>query len=181
MSLQKKLTHELRVVAVTTLYFAVWLGVLMVIKKLILEEYKIPFAGFSMVLVGSLILAKVVLVLEHVPMGAWIQNRPAVFEVLWRTALYALGVFLALILEKAFEARHEQGGFIPALTHIFQHPEIPHVLANSICAACALLAFNALSIIRRHLGEGNLMRLYFSSGPSNAMSSKAVEPVAREK
>jgi len=125
-----------------------------------------------MVLVGSLILAKVVLVLEHVPLGAWIRNRPAVLEVLFRTALYALGVFLVLILEKALEARHAQGGFIPALARIFQHPEIPHVLANSICVACALLAFNALSIIRRHLGEGNLVRLYFSSGPSNASKAE---------
>jgi len=181
MGWQQKLKHELKAVAVTTLYFAIWLGVFIGLKKLILAEYQIQFRGFSMMLVGSLILAKVVLVMEHVPVHAWIRNRPAVFEVLYRTALYALGVFLVLILEKAFEARHEQGGFIPALTRIFQHPDMPHVLANSICAACALLAFNALSIIRRHLGDGSLVRLYMSKTPSEVTGHKVVGSTSPEK
>ena len=176
MGWQQKLKHELEAVVVVTLYFAAWLGVLMVLKKLVLAEYQIQFRGLSMVLVGSLVLAKVVLVLEHVPLGNWTRHRPALFEVLLRTVLYALGVLVVLILEKAFEARHEMGGFIPALTHIFQHPEIPHVLANSICIACALLAFNSMSIIREHLGEGNLARLYLRPKATKAMPS---EPAKR--
>ena len=180
MGWQQKLKHELEAVVVFTLYFAAWLGVLMVLKKLVLAEYQIQFRGLSLVLVGSLVLAKVVLVLEHVPLGHWTQHRPALFEVLLRTVLYALGVLVVLILEKAFEARHEQGGFIPALTHIFQHPEIPHVLANSICIACALLAFNSLSIIREHLGEGNLARLYLTPKAAKAIPGEP-EAVSREK
>ena len=172
MGWKQKLKHELEAVVVTTLYFAAWLGVLIVLKKLVLEEYQIEFRGLSMVLIGSLVLAKVVLVLEYVPLGHWTEHRPAIFEVLLRTVLYGLGVLVVLILEKAFEARHEQGGFIPALTRIFQHPEMPHVLANTICITCALLAFNSMSIIREHLGEGNLARLYLAPKGSKAIPGK---------
>ena len=76
MGWQQKLKHELEAVVVVTLYFAAWLGVLMVLKKLVLAEYQIQFRGLSMVLVGSLVLAKVVLVLEHVPLGNWTRHRP---------------------------------------------------------------------------------------------------------
>ena len=165
MSFKEKLVEELKAIALTTLYFAVWLGVLMVLKKLILAEYHIHFKGLSMALIGALVLAKVVLILEHVPLGEWIDRRPAVYDVIVRTTFYAFGVLIVLLLEKAFEARHEYGGFLRALTRVFEHPDIPHVLANTICTAGALLVFNALTIVQEHLGEHGLGRLFLSQSP----------------
>jgi hypothetical protein len=77
MNIKHKLKDEIKAVGLTTLYFATWIGVLVVLKQLVLEEYRIQFNGLSMALVGALILAKVVLVLEHVPLGGWIRTRPA--------------------------------------------------------------------------------------------------------
>lgn len=79
-----------------------------------------------------------------------------------RTALYGLGVLVALILEKAFEARGERGGFGASLARVFQHPDMPHVYANAICVACAILGFNALAILRRHFGGRALAQLFLS-------------------
>ena len=165
MSFKQKLKEEIRAIAITTLYFAIWLGVLMVLKKLILAEYRIEFHGLSMVLIGALVLAKVVLVLEHVPLGTWIRTQPAVFDVILRTALYSLGVLIVLLLEKAFDGRHEYGGFGPALMAVFKHADISHVWVNTICVSGALLGYNMLSVIRRHLGKGGLMRLFLSPLP----------------
>jgi hypothetical protein len=39
----------------------------MALKVLVLEDYQIRFGRFPMVLIGALVLAKVVLILEHVP------------------------------------------------------------------------------------------------------------------
>ena len=165
MSLVQKLKDEIRKVALTTLYFATWIGMLMVLKVLVLEEYRIEFGAWSIDLVGALVLAKVVLVLEHVPLGAWIRTRPAWVDVILRTALYAMGVFLVLLLEKAFEGRHEHGGFGPSLMSVFQHADMPHVWANTICLSGALLGYNLLSVVRRHLGDGGLTRLFLSPLP----------------
>jgi hypothetical protein len=55
-----------------TLFFAAWLGMFMGLKILILEGYQIRFGSASAVLIGALVLAKVVLILEHVPLGAWV-------------------------------------------------------------------------------------------------------------
>lgn len=75
MSIKQKLKHELKAIVLVTLFFAAWLGSLMGLKVLILEDYHIRFGGFSMVLLGALVLAKVVLILEHVPLGAWHRIR----------------------------------------------------------------------------------------------------------
>lgn len=167
---QQKLWHELKAVVTTAFYFGVWLGVLVVLKELVLADYHVEFRGFSLALVGALIIAKVVLVLEHVPLGSWVRKQPAALDVVLRTVLYGAGVAAMLLVEKAFEARHEYGGIGRALPGVFHHRDIPHVWANAICLTCALLGFNTLSVLRRHLGEHGLLRVFFSppAGESSA-------------
>ena len=162
MNIQEKLKHELKAILMVTLFFAAWLGVLMGIKVLILEEYHISFGGFSVVLIGALILAKVVLILEHVPLGAWLRDKPVLIDVILRTLLYAVGTLVVMLLEKAFESRHEQGGLWPALKSVFQHKDMPHVWANTIAVTGALLFYNMFSVLNRHLGRDGLARILLS-------------------
>lgn len=162
MSLQEKLKHEISTIILVTLFFAAWLGVLVGLKFLILEDYHIRIGGFSVALIGALVLAKVVLILEHVPLGAWLRNKPVLIEVMLRTFLYACGTLVVMLLEKAFESQHEQGGFGPALMNVFQHRDMPHVLVNTIGLGGALLFYNLLSAINHQLGMGGLARLFLS-------------------
>ena len=74
MSITQKLKHEIVIVISLTFYFACWFGALVLLKYLLLSEYQIAFTGLSVALIGALVLAKVVL--EHVPLGAWVQTRP---------------------------------------------------------------------------------------------------------
>lgn len=162
MSTSDKLKHELKAILLAMLYFGAWIGTLLVVKKLLLTEYHIAFNGFSKALVGALILSKVVLILEHVPLGAWLRDKPVFFDVILRTILYALGTLVVMLLEKGFESRHEQGGFGNSLMNVFQHPDIPHIWANTICVTAALLFYNLLSALNRHLGKGGLARVFLA-------------------
>ena len=162
MGWQHKLLHELKAVAITALYFGVWLAALLLIKQLVLAEYQIEFTGLSKAVFGALILSKVVLVLEHVPLGASVRTRPAWVDVVVRTILYAVGVLVVLLLEKGFEGRHEYGGLASALRAQFEQTDIYHVWTNVIVIASALLVYNMLAVVRRHLGEGGLLRLFMS-------------------
>lgn len=158
MSSGQKLKEELKSLFEAMLYFGVWIGALVLVKSLILEEYQITFTGGSAAFVGVLVLAKVVLILEHVSLGAWVSRQPAWLGVLLRTILYVVGVFVVMILEKAFEGRHEHGGFGNALAVIFEHVDMPHIWANTICISGALLGYNILAVIRRHIGTGELLK-----------------------
>jgi hypothetical protein len=160
MSFPQKLKQELYAVIVLTSYFGAWLGMLILLKFLILAEYHIGFNKFSVALIGALVLAKVVLVLEHVSFGAWVRAQPAWLDVVLRTALYTLGVFVLLLLEKAVELRHEYGGFSAALIGGYQHAEGIHVLLNTLCLSGALLSYNMLSVVRRRLGKGALLKMF---------------------
>jgi len=166
MSLKQKLKDEIKAVGVAALYFGCWIGALLLFKSLILAEYKIAFHGWSAVVVGALVLSKVVLVLEHVSLGAWVRARPAWVDVVLRTVMYTLGVAVVLVLEKGFEGRHEYGGFGSALRQLFQQADVHHLWVNTLCLSGALLGYNALTVVRRHLGNSGLIRLFLSPLPA---------------
>jgi len=171
MSARQKLKEELRSLLEASLYFGVWVFGLLLVKVLILEEYRITFTGWTSALVGVLVLAKVVLILEHVSLGAWVRNKPAWIDVLLRTIMYVAGVFVVMILEKAFEGRHEYGGFDNSLARIFEHADMPHILVNTICMSGALLGYNMLAVMRRHLGTGGLVKLFLMPVPDEIQAS----------
>lgn len=163
----------------TTLYFALWFGVLMLLKRLLLAQYEIEFRGLSLALFGALVVAKVVLLMEHVPLGRWTRTWPTAADVILRTVIYTIGVFVVLLLEKSFEVRHEYGGFGPALAHVFHHRAITHVWANTICVGWALLVFNALTVLREYVGDDKLLRLYVSPRSSGRCTGRGSRPHRR--
>lgn len=160
-----KILNELKVIVLLGLYFASWLASMMLIKYLVLAEYHIKIIDISMVLVGALVLSKVVLILEHVHLGNWVLNQPAWLEVLLRTLLYILGVFVILVLEKSFEGRHEYHSFIASLKSVFEHVDIYHVWLNFICVSSALLFYNIFSVIQRNLGTKKIIKMFITPLP----------------
>jgi hypothetical protein len=172
MGFKQKLKAEIKAVGIAALYFGCWIFALMVIKWLVLVEYRIAFHQWSKVLVGALVLSKVVVVLENVPLGVWVRRRPAWVEVVLRTALYTAGVAVVLILEKGLENRHAAGGFVPAVQHLFRQTDIYHVWANTLCVSGALFGFNVLSVIQRHIGEGGLIRMFLDPLPEETAAKE---------
>ena len=165
MSITEKLKHEIIAVTALTLYFACWLGALMLLKYLLLAEYHIATNNMWVALIGALLLAKVVLVLEPATLGSWVRAQPAWVDVLLRTVLYAIGVFVLAVSEKAIEGWHEHGGLGASLTSVFRDVSAIHVWTNTICMSAALLSYNVLSVIRKRLGKGTLLRFLLEPLP----------------
>jgi hypothetical protein len=173
--LWRVLREEATELALAALYFGVWCGFLVILKRLILVQYEIEFRGLSVALLFTLVMIKVVIALEKVPLGAWVRNKPLILDVILRTVLCTIGVVAALLLEKAFEARHEYGGFGPSLVRIFQNRDIHHVWANTICVALATLWFNILTVLRRRLGGRQLVLMFFSNPPGEPGTTKKAD------
>jgi hypothetical protein len=172
MRVKQKLKDEITAIAIAALYFGCWIAALLLLKSLVLAEYRIAFQGWSVAVVGALVLSKVVLVLEHVSLGAWVRDRPAWVDVVLRTAMYSLGVMVVLLLENGFEGRHEYGGFGPALLQSFQQADVHHVWANTLCLSGALLGYNMLSVVQRHLGKDGLIGIFLSPLPDKSKTEQ---------
>ena len=159
---KQKILHEMRVVAIATLYFFVCFGFLMLFKRLTLAAYQINFAGLGMAVFAALLAGKVVIVLEKVPLGGWIRRQPAVIEVLLRSLVYVLGAFVVLMLEQGFHARHQAGGWLRGTWHVLENKDRNQLFASLIGVFVTMLIFNIFIIAHRSYGTWPLLRLYFS-------------------
>ena len=82
-------------------------------------------------------------------------------------------MLVVLLLEKAFDVRHEYGGFVPSLIALYQHADVHHIWVNAICLTGALLGYNILSVVRLHLGKGGLIKLFLSPLPEEPAEKKS--------
>lgn len=162
MSWKEKLKRELISLGLVMFYFALWFAFLITMKMLLLREYNVEVYGLSMAFVGALIVAKVILIMDHIPIGTWIEKQPAFVDVLFRTLLYSIGIIIILVLEKAFEARNEAGGFFEAIPYVFKQTNVNHIYVNSIAVIFSLLGFNFITLIARNLGKGGMRKILLS-------------------
>jgi hypothetical protein len=158
-----KILKELKSIARTAAYFAIVFMLMMLMKKLYLADYNIEFTGLATALVGALILSKVVLLMELIPLGHALEQKPAIVDVLVRTLLYTVGVLIVVLLEKAFEDRREAGGFGKGIEYVLNHRDIYHVWAQIIGCASALFVYNCFSILQRALGKNALEKMFFKT------------------
>jgi hypothetical protein len=68
---------------------------------LALLQEGIVYDGMTKATVGALLVAKVVLVADRLPIAGFVRGRPLIGPILYRSALYTVLVFLAHLLEEA--------------------------------------------------------------------------------
>ena len=162
MKILKKILEEIKIILRTATYFAIVFLLMMVMKKLYLEDYNIEFTGLSQAIIGALVMAKVIILMELISLGPWVQRQPPIIDVIIRTLLYTLGVLIVVVLEKAFEDRHKATGYGEAISYVLSHRDIYHVWATTIGAAGSILVYNAFSVVQRTMGKNGLAKLFFS-------------------
>ena len=159
----KKFFKEIKTIARTAAYFAIVFILMMVMKTLDLKDYNIEFNGISQALLGALVMSKVVILMEYITLGKRVQRQPAIVDVILRTILYTAGVLIVIVLEKAFEKRHEAGGYVKAISYVFSNRDIYHVWATTIGSAASIFAYNCFSVVQRVMGKNGLAKLFFST------------------
>ena len=165
MSWKTKLGEELKSLGIIMLYFGLWFAFMIIIKTLLLREYNIEFTGLSTAFIGALIVGKVILIIDHIPLGTRIEKQPAIVDIGIRTFLYSAGIIIIMILEKAFELRHEAGGYFEAIPEVFSEVNRNHLYVNSIVVICALLGYNLLFLFNKYFGPGGLRKVLLSPPP----------------
>jgi hypothetical protein len=164
----KKILNEIKTIARTAFYFAIVFIILMVMKKLNLRDYNIEFNGISQALLGALVMAKVIILMEYISLGHWVQRQPVIVDVILRTLLYTAGVLIVIVLEKAFEKRHEANGFVHAISYVFRNRDIYHVWATTIGSAASIFVYNSFSVVQRVMGKNGLAKLFFKTPLSDS-------------
>ena len=166
MSLLHVVKHELRQVGLVTLYFLFCFGFVLLLKKLFLAAYEIEFYALSVVVVGALIVAKVVVILDKTPTGTRFDvSRPPVVGALYKMLAYTVVTALVLFGEKVFHAWRESGALGEAVMAAWTHRDWNVIFAKVLCLALAFAVYHLYAGLDRRLGKGVLWRAVWSRRP----------------
>lgn len=162
MSVADRVRHEVREIGLVTGYFLLWFLLFLTLKKLVLAEYQIHVSVVGTAVVGALVIAKIVVLLENTPIAAGFRSSLVVLNVLWRSGSYTAVVLAVLLAERLFHAYRAQDDLSAAVSEIWATRDVHHALAMAISIGMAFVIFNGSVEIDRRLGSGGLRRLFFS-------------------
>src|SRR5205809_7863816 len=93
------LGHEFREILPPTLFFFVGFNLILLTKRLILEQYLIQYAGFLIATTTALLVGKSVLVANAMRFLRRFDNAPLVYPVMFKALVYTIFVFIARLIE----------------------------------------------------------------------------------
>ena len=131
------------------------------LKLSLLEQYHI--SGFKMgaALIGSLILAKVVLILDKLPLTRKMDIFPNIYRVFFRSFVYLIGFVIFSLLEHWVKSLVDGDAFGLAWQHAFQYLGTKEFALRLVVIFIVFLFFNAFWVIRVHYGPKELRKLFF--------------------
>ena len=98
-----------------TIFFLISFQLIAFTKHLVLAREGIVYEGFIAATVGSLVIAKVVLVVDKLPIMRLYRGRPLYRPILYRTFFYGLCVLVVRLLEILVRNWIQKGDFVSGM------------------------------------------------------------------
>lgn len=160
-SLFSKIKHEILAIVPPTLFFFVAIGLLILTKRLMLQQYGIHFSDFGAAVVGALIIGKVVLIVDHLHFINRFPNKPLIYNVAWKTVIYVIAAFLVRLAEHLVPLVIKYGSFGEATAHLVDEVVWPHFWIIYLWLSVLLLVYCSLRELIRVIGRDQVLRLFF--------------------
>ena len=158
-----KLKHELVELVPTTLFFFFTFQLVAITRDLMLQQHGIYTTSFVTAAVGALLVAKVVVVMDHMAFMNRYPDKPLIYNVIWKTSLYIIAVLIVRYAES----------FIPFVVEYKDVAEAHHEFseaiiwsrfwATQIWLTVLFLIYCALREFGRIVGRKRMLRLFFVS------------------
>jgi H+/gluconate symporter-like permease len=160
MKLFEKLKHEFLQVLPPMVFFFIAFILLVTTDRLIQREYGIPPIGYGVALIGALLVAKVVLIFDHLSFMNKFSGKPLIFNIAWKSTLYFAGAFLARYIEHIFPFLREYKNLSEAHQHLMAELVWPHFWVVQIWLAVLFLIYCTFQELIRAIGRNQFIRLF---------------------
>jgi hypothetical protein len=155
-----KIKHEFFNVLAPTLFFFVAFNVIIITKRLILEQYGIRFSGFLAATVGALIVAKVVLLADEIPFINKYPAKPLIYNVVWKTLIYVAVATVVRFVEFLFPLWWNYRSLTIGVEHLWTEISWPQVWAIHIWLTFLFFIYVSFRELARSLGEDRFFKIF---------------------
>ena len=158
------INHEVLSVIPPTLFFFVAIGLLILTKRLMLQQYGISFSDFGAAVIGALIVGKVVLIVDHLPFVNRFPGKPLIYNVVWKTIIYVLVAFVVRLAEHLVPLITKYGSFREAMARLVDDVVWPRFWIIYLWLSVLLFVYCSLRELIRVIGRDQVLRLFFGMG-----------------
>ena len=155
--------REIRHTGVVALYLFFSFGLFATLFKLSLAIYDIEASALLPTVIFTLVLAKVVVLLDVTPISIYLDTRyPIWAAMLCKTLLYCAVSAPVLFAQRAWHFYRETGAFGEAVVEAWQKTDRNRALARFIILVVVFGCYHLYHGIDRRLGQGTLRRMILS-------------------
>jgi hypothetical protein len=152
--------RELIEVLPPTLFFFVAFNVVIITNKLMLEQYGITFYGFANATVGAFIVAKAALVTDQTKFINKYPHKPLIYNVLWKTIIYALAALAVQAIEEIFPLWWKYRSVRITIERTWDAIIWPHFWAVHIWLVFLLFLYVSFRELARAIGEKKFFQIF---------------------
>ena len=165
----EKIKEEIRALIPPTLYFFVILHIVALIRVLMTKNTGITLDTTTSVAIAALILGKSVLIADMLPFINRFPEKPLIWNVAWKTAIYFVMATFIHYLERLYDVWKDAPGFAAANEKLLSVIIWPHFWAVQILLASLILVYCVMSELVRVLGADRMKKMFF--GPMTAQAA----------
>jgi len=156
-----KIKAELEELLPPTIFFFVVLHLVAILRVLMLEGTGIALGTSVSITVAALILAKAVLIADLLPFINRYPDKPLVYNVAWKTAIYVLIAMLLHYLERLVDFWREAGGLVAGNQKLIAEIVWPHFWAIQILLVVLILMYCTMREAIREIGADQVRKMFF--------------------
>jgi hypothetical protein len=151
-----------------TVFFFLGFNLVLWTKRMILREYQIEFGGYLVATLAALLVAKAVLVTDHMPFMRRFDGAPLIQPILFKTAIYWASVFVVRMGESLFHYLRGGGALAEFPRHLIEGFSWPRFLTVQVWLMVLFLVYVTIHELNQLFGDGELYRLFFRWTSSQA-------------
>ena len=159
--LSTKIKEEISALLPPTIFFFIILHIVAFVRVLMLKGTGISPGTPVSVTVAAFILGKGVLIADSLPFINRYPEKPLVYNVVWKTTIYALIATLIHYVERLVHFWREAGGFIVGNEKLLAEIVWPHFWAIHILIVVLILMYCTMRELIRVIGGDKVRRMFF--------------------
>jgi hypothetical protein len=157
----EKIKEELLALLPPMIFFFVALHIVAIVRLLMTQGTGLAASSTAQIAVAALILGKAVLLADLWPAINRFPQKPLIYNIAWKTAIYFVVATVIHYLERLFDYARAAGGIVAGNEKLVSEIIWPHFWAIQIVLIVLILNYCVIRELSRVLGEERMMALFF--------------------
>jgi hypothetical protein len=158
--LTKARDEAVRLLPAVLFFFAAF-NLILLTENLTAERYGAPTYRIVGATIAALMIGKIILLVDYLPVARAFRQRPLIYPAIWRTGIYVLAAVLFVYLEHFIPLLMRHRSVSVAHQQLFLDMVWPRFSAMLIWLTFLFFLFAATQELARVVGRRELRRMFF--------------------